>query len=380
MRLTLLILSALILLNVAGCNSETDVDLSATLSSGTKIADISQTETSSAIPQVPSTEEITEHVPPPVSAETITDPPTEAPTEIPTQAPQFPTDTITPPPVPTDPPPLPTAAPFSFLDNSEYVMIDSPGLSDSLAAMFSFSDSVTDDGRVAEAPPPGRDPALQTAVVPMATKKIPNPYQYFEDVIMIGDSVTTGFDLYRNNISYNDEPVLKHLKVIAVTSYGAYNATRDIHDNSTHPLKDGKQMRPEDIAATYTDARFIYICLGLNDAAWQSPKTFVQYYSELINNITAKNPDKQVAILSITPVVKGHTKGELSNAKITAANNALLEYAIASGIPFIDYGAAIRDIENENSLPTELSSDGYCHLYVPAYNRLLEYLILHPLV
>ena len=75
-------------------------------------------------------------------------------------------------------------------------------------------------------------------------------------------------------------------------------------------------------------------------------------------------------------VYKGQ-KRTLNNSVISSANNALLEMARERNIPFIDYAAAIRDAQN--NCYDELSSDAYCHLTVAAYDRLVEYLLHHPL-
>ena len=204
---------------------------------------------------------------------------------------------------------------------------------------------------------------------------VADPYEYFGNIIMLGDSMTTGFDLYRNSIKFEGKDVLRDLTVVAVVSYGVNNALREISNNSIHPLFMGKQTKPEDIIAQ-KKAKYVFICLGINDIIWQQTENFIKSYATLVNNIREKSPEKIIVIMSLTPVVAGTHEGGLNNDRIMEANAALLRFANDNGIPFIDYAAALRDAQN--SLPRELSSDGYCHFTIAAYNKLVEYMLNHP--
>ena len=223
--------------------------------------------------------------------------------------------------------------------------------------------------------PDMQSPASTEGAVPYDAD-IPEPFGYFGDILFLGDSVTLGFDLFRSRIMFGNEAVLRDVSVIAVGSYSVNNALWDISSTSIHPLYGGKQTRPEDIIAT-KNAKYVFICLGLNDVALGPVENYVRSYSLLIEKIRQKNPDKIVAIMSVTPLVKSSQKTRLNNRAIAEANSALLEFASKNGIPFIDYGAAIRD--SEGNLYDELSSDAYCHLTISAYERLVDYLLHHPL-
>jgi lysophospholipase L1-like esterase len=205
---------------------------------------------------------------------------------------------------------------------------------------------------------------------------VADPYEYFRNIVFLGDSMTTGFDMYRSIIKYDGKDVLRDANVVAVVSYGVNNALREISSNSIHPYFMGKQTRPEDIIAQIK-AKYVCICLGINDLVWQSVDGYIKSYATLVKNIKAKNPDKTIVVMSLTPVVAGSGEGSLTNTKITEANAALSRYAAENGLPFIDYAAALRD--SQNGLPRALSSDGYCHFTIAAYNKLVEYMLTHPL-
>ena len=277
------------------------------------------------------------------------------------------TEQTTAPPTPTTP--APTEPPPPVQDELTFTEVDYP------TQMFASAIQIQigDKSIIVEPPPLGRDLELQAKIVPV-NADIPNPIEYFKDIIFLGDSVTTGFDLYRDHVTFNGEKVLAETTVIAVKSYGILNATRPISDKSLHPLMNGVQTMPEDIIAEKAGSK-VFICLGLNDVGWQSPATFFQNYADLINRIRAKSPNKTVAIMSVTPLTEEGQRETLHNARIMEFNKLLIEFAAYNNIPFIDYAAALRD--EENHLFEVLSSDNYCHIVPAAYNRLVEYLVYH---
>jgi len=250
-----------------------------------------------------------------------------------------------------------------------------PTKSDLMRYMFDNAIEIPGSQNKIEPPPDGRSEELQYGAVPLSDT-IPDPFEYFKNIVFLGDSVTSGFELYKIKIKFNDEIILEDVNVVAAKKYGAYYAIQPISKDSSHPLMNGNQALPEDIIAQ-KDVKNVFICLGLNDLTFAKTSDFVKYYSRLINNIKEKNPDKNIVIMSVTPLVSGQYHDKLNNDMIIEANNALLEFAKENNIYFIDYAAAIRD--SKNCLPEDLSSDGYCHLTVDAYDMLVEYLLYHPI-
>ena len=260
----------------------------------------------------------------------------------------------------------------------EFVFDYPPGyteapMSDFTQYMFEHALEIPGSPRKIEPPPKGRGIDLQYGAVPLS-ELIPEPFGYFGDIVLLGDSVTTGFDLFKEKVLFYGEAVLRDITVVAIANYGAYNAIQDI--SGVHPILNGQKSLPEDIIAQKKQKN-VFICFGLNDLVWQKPEHFVIYYSRLIDRIRAKSPEKNIAIMSVTPCVAGQTSSELNNAAIAEANNFLLEYAKQNGVYFIDYASVLRD--GENNLYDILSSDGYTHLTPQAYERLVEYMLYHPI-
>jgi len=201
------------------------------------------------------------------------------------------------------------------------------------------------------------------------------PVEYLQNIVFIGDSITQGFDIYRDLITVDGEYIFKDAAIIASTGYGTRHAAADIKTNSVNLIYNEKPMKPEDIIFERTE-KYVFICLGLNDLGKLDIDEYIKNYRMIIDNILNKSPNKTIVILSITPLVTGQQNGKLSNKTITNANNKLIELAKEYDIQFIDWAAAIKD--KNGGLYESLSSDGYCHLKVEAYNRLAEYLMRHP--
>ena len=259
----------------------------------------------------------------------------------------------------TEPPPIPT------------VYVEAPR-TDFIQYMFNNALKIPGGEDIVEPPPKGRSAELQYKIVPLSDR-IPEPFEYFGNIIMLGDSVTMGFDVFKSRIRFNGDAVLRDMTVISSGSYGVYEAEREMSENTVHPSIGGYQYYPEDIIAA-SDAENVLICLGLNDT-WQSIERYIAYYSSLIQRILYKSPDKKIAVMSVTPATENQTR--LNNDKISEMNNALIEFAAENGYMFIDHGAALRD--SDNFLYSVLSSDDYCHLTLDAYNRLVEYMLYHPI-
>jgi hypothetical protein len=249
--------------------------------------------------------------------------------------------------------------------------------SDFMQLMFDTAIDIPDSQDKIEPPPEGRSLELQYGAVPLS-ENIPNPSEYFKNIIFLGDSVTMGFDIWRERIKFNGEAVVRDVNVIAEGSYGVYRylVAEEMANNTIHPFFNGERTAPDDIIAQM-DAKYVFICLGLNDVGMLSVSNYILYYEYLINRIKEKSPEKTVVIMAVTPLVFEGQKESLNNEKVMNANNALLQFAIENNIPFIDSAAAIRD--SHGCLYGDLSTDAYCHLTVSAYNRIVEYLLYHPI-
>lgn len=200
-------------------------------------------------------------------------------------------------------------------------------------------------------------------------------YEYFDNSVFLGDSVTLGLKNYTTKKRKTDSYFLGNAKFIAVGSYSVADTLVPVDSpNSIHSLYNGTVTQPQDIIADMGVKR-VFICLGLNDVGIYTKTEYLNNYSFLINRIRKAVPDIQIAILSVTPLTVEGERKILYNAKIDEYNNALAAFSVENGCYFIDVSTVLKD--ELGYLADELSSDNYCHLEPTAYDAWLEYMMTH---
>ncbi|MBE6892040.1 MAG: hypothetical protein E7481_08475 [Ruminococcaceae bacterium] len=213
---------------------------------------------------------------------------------------------------------------------------------------------------------------VQTMLVQHTAK---SGYEYFDNSVFLGDSVTLGLKNYTTKKRKTDSYFLGNAKFIAVGSYSVADTLTAVDSpDSIHSLYNGVITQPQDIIADMGVKR-VFICLGLNDVGIYTKTEYLNNYSFLINRIRKAVPDIQIAILSVTPLTVEGERKILYNAKIDEYNNALAAFSIENGCYFIDVSTVLKD--ELGYLADELSSDNYCHLEPAAYDAWLEYMMTH---
>ncbi len=199
-------------------------------------------------------------------------------------------------------------------------------------------------------------------------------YDYFDNAVFLGDSVTLGLRNYTTKKRKTDAMFLSNAGFIAVGSYGVYEALKTPSDTTIHALYGGVQTQPQDILASM-GAETVFICLGLNDVGLFSMKEHLIHYATLILRIEMACPGIKIVILSTTPLTVEGERKHLYNQKIDVYNRAVIELAKEYNCYYADISSVLKD--DEGYLADELSSDNYCHLEDEAYDKIIEYLLTH---
>ena len=128
-------------------------------------------------------------------------------------------------------------------------------------------------------------------------------------------------------------------------------------------------------AAALEKPQYIVISLGTNGLTSLNEEQFKYCYTKLLNAIKEASPSTKIIVQSIYPVTSWYEN--ISNEKINAANEWLLELAEKSGVRYIDTASVLKD-EN-GALKEEYNSfhkDGY-HVNEAAYKEILKYIRTH---
>ena len=187
---------------------------------------------------------------------------------------------------------------------------------------------------------------------------------YFDDAVFIGDSLTTGIQLYN---------ILPDTTVLASVGININN----IFTNEVISDGNGGQQTILDAAKDIQPAK-IYTMLGTNGLKGLGPEETVRYYRQLVQQLKADHPDSIIYVQSLMPINEeifaANYGYELTNAEIDECNELLMQMAGEEEVYFVNCAEAIKDENGE--LPAEFTTDGL-HFRGEYYNKWIDYLKEH---
>ena len=175
---------------------------------------------------------------------------------------------------------------------------------------------------------------------------------WFDDVLFIGDSRTTGLRDYARNGNAD------YFCTVGLNVFDApYTYTSDLNFARTNlsGLLSQKQYGK------------IFINLGINECGY-SHSSVISAYSSLVSMIRAAQPDAKIILMSVLTCGRGKA-AELwcfEPDNIYALNERIAALADYETVFYVDMNTAFAD--NERYLPDAVSSDG-CHFYLTYYQR-----------
>lgn len=194
----------------------------------------------------------------------------------------------------------------------------------------------------------------------------------FNDSLFVGHSVMVHFKMYVGGWRDADSGVLGSALFACTSSFSFFNNLNQTPEQADNvlPRYRGSAYRIEDLPAA-TGAKKIYLGLmGLNDLgmvgdAESCAGLVAGEVFQTIENIKAKNPEVEIAVLASTYLVRGKSFRNLNNRNMSRLNNLVLEYCNQNGIDFIDVATPLTD--GDGYLADVYCSDAYCHLKQNAY-------------
>lgn len=188
--------------------------------------------------------------------------------------------------------------------------------------------------------------------------------EYFQNVVMLGDSVTAGFYTYSTSIK----------GVATICGYRSIHPS-DIVNRTTLTREDGVQEIALDAVAA-ADPKAVYVLLGTNSlvsADEKKEESFLAYYERMIQMFKEVVPDAELYIQSITPVRP--EVSTLNNEQIRRVNEKLAQLALAQGCHYLDLHDCLAD-EN-GDLSADLAAEDGIHLNGTGYKQWVDYISRH---
>ncbi len=185
---------------------------------------------------------------------------------------------------------------------------------------------------------------------------------YFSDAAFIGDSVTTGLQLYS---FFENATVLaeRGIDPVNIETKKIVSADKTVME-ALGEKKFGK----------------IYVMLGANAAVYTTPEDFVASYGKMLDQIKTLQPDAIIYIQSIFPVTKALSEQNakngngLTNERLLDYNQQLQQLAAEKKVYLVNTYEALAGADGY--LPANYSDDGV-HIRAAQYQLWYDYLRQH---
>ncbi len=169
----------------------------------------------------------------------------------------------------------------------------------------------------------------------------------FQHVVLLGDSITEGFD------------VAKYFPGRRVLNRGI---GADVIGNNMPPDDPRGVLQRLDNSVFDCAATDLFILIGINDLnSGRSVDSMEAGYRELLKRIREKRPDLRIVVQSVLPTRGEHAK---QNAPVVEFNERLKKLAPEYRCKYLDLHSLMRD--GEGRLKADYTQDGL-HLTEPAY-------------
>lgn len=209
----------------------------------------------------------------------------------------------------------------------------------------------------------------QTSIRLQETSRI-DPTEYFNNVVLVGDSRTVGFTQYKSG---------------EVPSNRIYAKNSSNHEEAMYAecvqLTEGKFVSiPE--AVRITAPKIIIVNFGINSAYLGTDGAIDQFaegYQAFIDALLENSPHSIIVLEAVMPVSTSYEQKTptINNENIDRINMRLLEMAQENGYYYL---ATNEGMKNEyNALDPAYTSDGL-HFNQAGYDYILEYILSHAII
>ena len=179
---------------------------------------------------------------------------------------------------------------------------------------------------------------------------------FFNDTIIIGDSITGGLRNYVIRERAARPTLLGDAEFYASAKYGLQHAAS--LSKKRMPYNGNGVTLP--YLLKRTEAKKVFVMLGLNNWAGAQIEKCIELYRQMIVNLRAVNPDVLIYLESCTPVVKTGEREKVNNENLDAFNAALRKLCRETGVFYVDIATPLKG--EDNAMRPEYSKDGYVHM------------------
>lgn len=189
-----------------------------------------------------------------------------------------------------------------------------------------------------------------------------NEYDYFNDIIFLGDSNTSFLYLKGKHISAYQTWARNNLNIAQMNS-------------STFETYENRQNTVLNDALTKYKPKYLIVCPGINAGLYMQKDVFVRELQKFYDNIKLNYKDTKIIFSAIFPINDG-TLNKANQKNINILNYYLARFCYENNINFIDFTNEIKDNEGYADVSLfECTDELNCnfHLNEEGRNKYIDY-------
>ena len=210
-------------------------------------------------------------------------------------------------------------------------------------------------------PTPVPTPAPTTEPITLERLESGEFDSYFNDTLLIGDSLTDMLSGYVRQRRETEKDLLGNAQLFGVKGMNIKTACQDVASPGDRTYRyRGKAVSITQLINACGPKR-VFVMLGVNDVADRPYETVKEQFALLIDAIHEKCPDTELVIQGVLPISKKYCEMKgVEIAYFNGFNEVLSEVCAEHGAGFLDFSKELMD---ENGyLAQSLSSDQQFHL------------------
>ena len=181
---------------------------------------------------------------------------------------------------------------------------------------------------------------------------------WFDDSLMIGDSIAGGLNMYGTKERENGRPCLGSMRIVGVSGLTLQNALAGESKSTAGQVIFRARFMTISEVVELTQAKRLFLMMGVRDLEWYSPDRLIDIYDKIISLVKADHPDLRIYVHSIMPTLKLYAETanlDYNTRKVT--NEKLRAFCEEKGYTYLELTELVLD--EEGFLKFEYSGSDY---------------------
>lgn len=160
------------------------------------------------------------------------------------------------------------------------------------------------NGTPTEIPTPEPTPT----VPPVSDEQLDEGYldAWFDDSVLIGDSLVAGLDMYVTKERSSGSPCLGNMNIFGVSALTLKRTLAGERKETAGQVMFYSRYTTVSDVVEQTHAKRLFLQLGVNDLKWYSAEELIDVYDEIISIVKADHPDLRIYVHSLMPMFKDY--------------------------------------------------------------------------